>query len=429
MLKAIDSFQFFDRFFRRTFKSSTILGQLGESVLGLSSTIDNEWRIRLKSMNIPNSVKNDNFLMHCLEILKSGGRISLSDGLKLYNTPNLPALCSLANLIKQSRFDDGIFFNENLHVNTTNICVLACRFCAFRKGPRHSDAYELSVDEVIHRIKPFAESIDEVHSVGGLHPQWTVNHYMELYSKIKDFYPHIHVKSLTAVEIKHIANRSGISVLETLKLLKKSGLNSIPGGGAEILVDTVRDRICRGKENSSEYLEIHGLAHSLNIPSNCTMLFGTIETVEDRLIHLDKLRIQQDKTSGFQCFVPYPFLPDKTRLPEAQLATTSEIIRVIAVSRIMLDNIPHIKAYRMNIGDYVASLCINSGADDIDGTVGNEEIMHEAGSKTRLDYDKEQLSKLIISTGQKPIKRNSIYTNFEVYEPVTKKSIVMPVNN
>ena len=159
------------------------------------------------------------------------------------------------------------------------------------------------------------------------------------------------------------------------------------------------------------------------------MLFGTIETVEDRLIHLDKLRIQQDKTSGFQCFVPYPFLPDKTRLPEAQLATTSEIIRVIAVSRIMLDNIPHIKAYRMNIGDYVASLCINSGADDIDGTVGNEEIMHEAGSKTRFDYDKEQLSKLIISTGQKPIKRNSIYTNFEIYEPISKKSIVMPVNN
>jgi len=389
----------------------------------------NDWRARLRLMPIPFSIQKDELMSRCLETIMSGDRISLSDGLLLYNSPNLPALCSLANLIKKSRFNDNIFFNDNLHVNTTNICVLACRFCAFRKGPRHSNAYELTVDEVIHRIQPFADSIDEVHSVGGLHPQWTIEHYIELYSKINNVYPHIHIKSLTAVEIKHIANRSGISVLKTLKLLKKSGLNSIPGGGAEILVDSVRDRICRGKEKSSEYLEIHGLAHTLNIPSNCTMLFGTIETVEERLIHLDKLRIQQDKTSGFQCFVPYPYLPDKTRLPEAQLATTSEIIRVIAVSRIMLDNIPHIKAYRMNIGDNVASLCINAGADDIDGTVGNEEIMHEAGSKTRLDYDKEQLAKLITSTGQVPIKRNSTYTEFEVYESISKKSIVMPINN
>jgi len=419
---------FFDIFFRRTLKSSSILGALGGSNLELSSAFEKEWRNRLRKMEIPISVKNDEFLLHCLEIIKSGGRINLSDGLKLYNTTNLPALCSLANLVKRSRFGDNVFFNENLHVNTTNVCVLACRFCAFRKGSRHSDAYELSVDEVIHRIQPFSDSIDEVHSVGGLHPQWTVDHYAELYSKIKDNFPHIHVKSLTAVEIKHIASRSGISVTETLKLLKKSGLNSIPGGGAEILVDSVRDRICRGKENSSEYLEIHGLAHSLGIPSNCTMLFGTVETVEERLIHLDKLRIQQDETSGFQCFVPYPFLPDKTRLPEAQLATTSEIIRIIAVSRLMLDNIPHIKAYRMNIGDFVASLCINSGADDIDGTVGNEEIMHEAGSKTRLDYDKNQLSKLIISSGQMPVKRNSVYTNFEEYEAVISKAMVMPIN-
>ena len=159
------------------------------------------------------------------------------------------------------------------------------------------------------------------------------------------------------------------------------------------------------------------------------MLFGTVETVEERLIHLDKLRLQQDASSGFQCFVPYPFLPDKTRLPEAQLATTSEIIRVIAISRIMLDNIPHVKAYRMNIGDYVASLSINSGADDIDGTVGNEEIMHEAGSKTRLDYDKHELSNLVTSSNLTPIKRNSIYTKFEEIIPKTTKSIKMPLIN
>ena len=394
----------------------------------LSSIENSGWRERLKLMEIPISIKNDKFLLYCLNKIISGERINLSEGLQLYNTQSLPALSALGNLIKKSRFSNNIFFNENLHVNTTNKCVLACRFCAFRKGPRHSDAYELSIEEFIHRIKPYSNTIDEIHSVGGLHPQWTVDYYSELYAKIKEVFPHIHVKSLTAVEIKHISSRSGISVLETLKILKNSGLNSIPGGGAEILVDSVRDRICRGKENSSEYLEIHGIAHSLGIPSNCTMLFGTVETVEERLIHLDKLRIQQDKSSGFQCFVPYPFLPDKTRLPEAQLATTCEIVRIVAVSRLMLDNIPHIKAYRMNIGDHVASLCINSGADDIDGTVGHEEIMHEAGSKTRLDYDKKQLSKIIISSGQKPVKRNSIYSKFEEYTEINNKSIKIPIS-
>lgn len=396
----------------------------------MSSIIENlDWRNRLGSLEIPVSVENDETLLSCLSLLKSGGRISLSDGLKLYNHPNLSALCALADLVKRSRFGKNIFFNDNLHVNTTNICVLACRFCAFRKGPRHSEAYDLTVDEVIHRIEPYAAAIDEVHSVGGLHPQWTIDHYSELYRKIKQIYPHIHIKSLTAVEIKHIASRSGISVFETLKILKNSGLNSIPGGGAEILVDSVRDRICRGKENSSEYLEIHGIAHSLDIFSNCTMLFGTIETVEERLIHLDKLRIQQDLTSGFQCFVPYPFLPDKTRLPEAQLATMSEIIRVIAISRLMLDNIPHIKAYRMNIGDYVTSLSINSGADDIDGTVGNEEIMHEAGSQTRLDYDRDELSKIVTESGLIPVKRNSVYSDFEIYESTPITAIKMPIMN
>ena len=414
---------------RRTFKSHQRFRKVG-AVRAVSSIIENlDWRNRLGSLEIPVSVENDETLLSCLSLLKSGGRISLSDGLKLYNHPNLSALCALADLVKRSRFGKNIFFNDNLHVNTTNICVLACRFCAFRKGPRHSEAYDLTVDEVIHRIEPYAAAIDEVHSVGGLHPQWTIDHYSELYRKIKQIYPHIHIKSLTAVEIKHIASRSGISVFETLKILKNSGLNSIPGGGAEILVDSVRDRICRGKENSSEYLEIHGIAHSLDIFSNCTMLFGTIETVEERLIHLDKLRIQQDLTSGFQCFVPYPFLPDKTRLPEAQLATMSEIIRVIAISRLMLDNIPHIKAYRMNIGDYVTSLSINSGADDIDGTVGNEEIMHEAGSQTRLDYDRDELSKIVTESGLIPVKRNSVYSDFEIYESTPITAIKMPIMN
>ena len=179
-----------------------------------------------------------------------------------------------------------------------------------------------------------------------------------------------------------------------------------------ILVDSIRDRICMGKEKSSEYLEIHETAHQLGIPTNCTMLFGTIETIEDRMTHFDKLRTQQDSSRGFQCFVPYPFLEDNTRLPEAKLSSGEEVIRVIALSRIMLDNIPHIKAYRMNIGDHLASIAINSGADDIDGTVGHEEIMHVAGSNARVDYDGAKLARLIQSAGQEPVKRDSTSTHF-----------------
>ena len=373
---------------------------------------NSDWRKRLGNMHAPDCITSDAVLSSCLQTLCDGGRVSADAGLSLMRHDSLNAITSLASMIKRSRYGDHVFFNENLHVSPTNICVLACRFCAFRKGPRHSAAYALSSMDFLARIEPHSSRIDEVHSVGGLHPDWKVEHYIDLYSSIKDAYPHIHLKSLTAIEIIHISERSGLSVRETLKLLSKSGLDSIPGGGAEVLVDSVRDRICRGKESSWEYLEVHAIAHDLGIPTNCTMLFGTIETLEDRITHLEKLREQQDESGGFQCFVPYPFLPDRSRLPEAQLASSSEVIRMIAVSRIMLDNIPHIKAYRMNFGDHLASLCLTAGADDIDGTVGHEEIMHEAGSKTNIDTGTEELSHIIESVGSIAVKRNSIYSKF-----------------
>ena len=341
-------------------------------------------------------------------------------GADLHRNAKLPGLTALARMIKKSRFGDRVFFNENLHVNTTNICTLACRFCAFRKGSRHREAYSLSAEDFIARIEPYRDVIDEVHAVGGLHPDWTIDNYSEIYELTKRNFPDISIKSLTAVEVKHIASRSKLSISETLRILKESGLDSLPGGGAEILVDSIRDRICMGKEKSSEYLEIHEIAHELGIPTNCTMLFGTIESIEDRMTHLDKLRSQQDSSGGFQCFVPYPFLEDNTRLPEASLASGEEVIRVIALSRIMLDNIPHIKAYRMNIGDHLATIAINSGADDIDGTVGHEEIMHVAGSTTSVEYDSTKLAQLIDSAGQEPVKRDSTYAKFE---PISCESI------
>ena len=388
-----------------------------------------DWRGILQSMEIPTSVSTNPVLLEALNSLIHDGRISREQALQVYGQPDINAIFSLANLVKRSRFDNQIFFNQNLHINTTNICVLACRFCAFRKGPRHSDAYEVSVEEYLHRIEPLSDKIDEVHSVGGLHPTWTIEHYQKLYGSTKEIYPHIHIKSLTAVEIKHLAKRSNISVKETLSRLQTAGLDSIPGGGAEILVDRIRDRICRGKETSKEYLDIHREAHKLGIPTNCTMLFGTIESIEDRITHLELLRELQDETNGFQCFVPYPFLPDFTRLPEAQLATSNEILRTIAISRLMLDNIPHIKAYRMNIGDSVAQMALVSGADDIDGTVGHEEIMHAAGSTTPLDSQVNDLVQLIEDTNQLSVRRNSIYSKFEIVHSRKDENNALPVLN
>lgn len=386
-----------------------------------------DWRERLSNMEVPLSVYSNPLLSSCLDKLINVGRLSAEDGMELMGEPSLIGVASLANMVKHSRFSDKVFYNRNLHVNTTNICVLACRFCAFRKGPKHSDAYEMSSEQFIERISPLAADIDEVHSVGGLHPDWKVEHYADIFSSIKNKFPWIHIKSLTAIEIIHISNRSGISIQESLKKLMAAGLDSIPGGGAEILVDSVRDRICRGKESSDEYLQVHATAHKLGIPSNCTMLFGTIELTIDRIQHLIRLRQQQDESCGFQCFVPYPFLPDHSRLPEAQLATSSEVIRMIAVSRLMLDNIPHIKAYRMNLGDHLSSVCLNAGADDIDGTVGHEEIMHDAGSTTNINTPENLLIKLIVSSGSTPVRRNSTYDEFRGVQLHEDRNISLPL--
>ena len=344
--------------------------------------------------------------------LTNGIRLSVEDGVRLFEHPNLYEVGQLANMAKVSRYGDHVFFNSNVHINQTNICVLACKFCAFRRSKKQSDAYDLSVDAYLEEMAKYENLVDEVHSVGGLHPDWDVEHYETLIRAAKQHFPDIAIKALTAVEIKHLSQQSDISFKETLQRLKSAGLDSLPGGGAEILNDDVRQVICNGKESSDEYLEIHRLAHSLGIPSNCTMLFGTIESVHDRVVHMDKLRKLADEYNLLQCFVPYPFLPDSTRLPEAQLATSNEVLRTIAVSRLMLDSIPHIKAYRMNIGDEVAELALNFGADDIDGTVRQESIMHLAGADSSLNYDIYQMAKLVEDAGFIPIKRNTTYTTF-----------------
>ena len=376
---------------------------------------DPEWRATLK-----NSLRDEqwsNSLQIVVDKIINDETLTHEDGLRLFSEPNLFDLGRLAHLHKEAMYGQKAYFNSNVHINQTNICVLACRFCAFRRGPKANDAYALTIDNYLDELSKFSPYVNEVHSVGGLHPEWTVKHYSELFQTVRKEYPHVSIKALTAVEIKHLAEISKLSIQETLEQLKSAGLTSLPGGGAEILNDDVRAIICNGKESSQEYLDIHQTAHEIGLPSNCTMLFGTIETTAQRVEHILKLRDLGAKTNGFQCFVPYPFLPDSTRLPMAQLSTGQEILRVIAVSRILLDSIPHIKAYRMNIGDELAELALQFGADDIDGTVQQESIMHLAGSTTPLTYDLQQLSKLVRDAGSIPVKRNTTYTEFEEYVP------------
>ena len=350
-----------------------------------------------------------------IDKLSNGENLSEDDGLHLHNQTSLNELGSLANEIKIAMFGPNVFFNSNVHINQTNICVLACKFCAFRRGPKAKDAYEYTIESFIEELSLYGELVNEVHTVGGLHPEWTIEYYERLFSTVRQTFPHISIKSLSAVEIKHLAQQSNLDIKTILTRLRNSGLTSLPGGGAEILDDDVRSIICNGKESSQEYLDIHRQAHELGIPTNCTMLFGTVETPLQRIQHLIKLRTLQDDTHGFQCFVPYPFLKDNTRLPEAQLATGQEILKIISISRIMLTNIPHIKAYRMNIGDHLAELALQFGADDIDGIVQKESIMHSAGSKAQLDLDNNMLAKLIENSGSRPVLRNTTYNRAKFY--------------
>ncbi|MDP6869710.1 MAG: CofH family radical SAM protein [Candidatus Poseidoniaceae archaeon] len=377
-----------------------------------------DWRKHLLQMIDDEDINSD--FRPIVNKIVSGTSLSLEDGIYLYNHSDLETIGKLANLVKKARFDDRAFFNLNVHINQTNICTLACKFCAFRRGRNSKDAYALSIDEYLLEVSQYAQFVDEVHSVGGLHPDWDINHYESLFSKAKSSHPNIHYKALTAVEIKHIAGISGISIEETLERLQNAGLGSLPGGGAEILDDNVRKIICNGKESSEEYLEIHSIAHSLGIPTNCTMLFGTIENTKQKITHMIKLRKTQENTGGFQCFVPYPYLPDNSRLTQAKLATGVEILRTIAVSRLMLDNIPHVKAYRMNLGDFVSELALQYGADDIDGTVHKESIMHLAGSDAPLDHDYNNIARIVNDAGCRAVKRNSTYTAFEEIIPIKK---------
>jgi len=337
-------------------------------------------------------------------------RLSLEDGLQLYQCRDILALGALANIVRNRKNGDNTYFIYNQHLNYSNICTNLCKFCAFGKEKESDLAYEMSVDEVKAKVRErLEEPITEIHMVGGIHPELPFDYYLQILEAIKEIRPGVHIQAFTCVEIAHLAEIAGKPVDETLEILKNAGLGSIPGGGAEVFSPRIRRLTCEKKLAGSDWLEISKSAHRHGLHSNATMLYGHIETLEERLLHLDALRKAQDETGGFLAFIPLAFHPKNTEM--ADLAQTSGIddLKNIAVARLMLDNFPHIKAYWVMIGPKMAQIALSFGADDMDGTVKEEIITHMAGAESGRNIGSATLVRLIREAGRKPIERDTLY--------------------
>ena len=356
---------------------------------------------------------SDNRLEPIHDKVLSEERLSFDDGKILYESPDLIGVGYLANIVRERKNGNTAYFNINQHIDYTNVCILhaRCHFCAFaRKDIETEGAWELSVDDFLAKaMHSIEQGCTEIHSVGGHHPNLPFDYYLRLLRTLKEQMPQVHLKFFTASEIHHLARISKLSIKDTLEALHEAGLDSMPGGGAEIFAPETRDKICRGKISAEVWLDIHCQAHELGIPSNATMLYGHIETTEDRVDHLIRLRETQDKSGGFITFIPLAFHPDNTRL--GHLPSTSGItdLRNIAVSRLMLDNFPHIRAYWIMVGLKMAQIGLNFGADDIHGTVTEEKITHMAGAKTPQVITADEIKRLICEAGRVPVERDTLY--------------------
>lgn len=341
-------------------------------------------------------------------------RLSFQDGLKLFHSADITAIGALADYARRKRHGNATTYVVNRQINYSNICKNHCKFCAFRRNDINDNgAYELSHEEIIAKITAACQtrSLDELHIVGGCHPTLTLQWFEELLSTIHFLYPDLPIKAFTPVEIEHFASMENCSTREVLQRLKACGLTMMPGGGAEIFDETLRKQICPEKASADKWLKIGGEAHELGIKTNCTMLFGHLETYEQRLDHLLRLRAQQDKSGGYTCFIPLPFLKkgNSLQLPPRRQGPVEGIdrLKTIAISRLMLDNIPHIKAYWVMLGVKLAQTALHFGADDLDGTIIEERIGHMAGATTSQELTLEELEHMIRMSGFIPVRRNA----------------------
>jgi aminodeoxyfutalosine synthase len=356
------------------------------------------------------------------EKVERGQRLSYEDGVALYRTSDILSVGYMANLVRERLHGSVTYFNVNRHINPTDVCVASCRLCAFGKRAKDPKAYTMSLEEVWYRAgEGWSEAVTEFHIVGGLHPELTLDWYCEMLRGLKTRFPQVHLKAFTMVEVAYLAQRGKVSVREVLERLRDAGMDSLPGGGAEIFCDRVRRIICDHKITGEQWIETARIAHSLGLHSNCTMLYGHIENAEDRADHLVKLRALQDETGGFVTFIPLAFHPDNTPLQHIPKTTGFTDIKNIAVARLMLDNIAHIKAYWVMMTPRIAQIALRFGADDLDGTVVEEKIYHDAGATTSQSLRRGELLQLIRKAGREPVERDTLY------RPVTRTETAFTV--
>jgi len=350
----------------------------------------------------------------------SGGRLTRKEAVRLFESDDIFGLGRLAAEVSRRKNGKKAFFIVNRHINPTNICVNRCKFCAFSRSKGEAGAYELTLEEMLARLesgmKPKRTKGDgsaptgfsEVHIVGGLHPDWPFDFYLTLIATIRKRYPKLNIKAFTAVEIDYFSRISGLSIKEVLTQLYDAGLQIMPGGGAEIFAEGVRNQVCPEKIPGARWLEIMKIAHAVGVKTNATMLYGHVETYEDRVDHLFKLRDLQDKTGGFQAFIPLAYHPKNTEIG-GHYSSGIDDLKTIAVSRLVLDNFDHIKAYWIMLGEKVSQVALLFGADDIDGTIVEEKITHSAGGLTEGVMTRDDLITLIRKAGKTPVERNGLY--------------------
>jgi len=343
--------------------------------------------------------------------IEAGTRVSESDALELYRSTELNALGMMATVVRERKNGNFASYIHNRYINYSNICVLSCQFCAFAAKKRDAHAFEHAATEIVQAVADALPlGITEVHMVGGLHPTLKKEWYLGLLQALRALDPHLHIKAFTAIEVRHLAQRIFKMPIEnTLELLRENGLGSITGGGAEIFDAAVRDQICRGKETAEEWLDVHRLWHRMGGRSTCTMLYGHIETLEQRVDHLRQLRQLQDETGGFSGFVPFAFEPQTTVLAHIKRASAVEQLRNLAVSRIYLDNIDHMTAYWVSLGLPLAQVSLSYGVDDLHGTIMEEKIFHMAGATTPQQQTIATLEHAIREAGRIPVQRDSYY--------------------
>ena len=350
------------------------------------------------------------------EKVEAGRRLSFEDGLFLYESADLFTLGELANIVRERKNGNFTYYNVNTHLNPTNVCVYRCTFCAFRSDLRGEKGYVMSDEQILERAaEAEGRGATELHIVGGLHHQLPYEWYLNVIRIIHESHPRLHLKAYTAVEWDWFARLTGRPTRDLLAEFQAAGLGSLPGGGAEIFHPDVRDKICEHKADAAEWLRVHREAHQLGLRTNATMLYGHIEEPRHRIDHLCRLRELQDETGGFQTFIPLAFHPDNTRLAHLPKASGLLDLKTMAVSRLMLDNFPHVKAYWVMLGIQTAQVALGFGADDLDGTVVHEKIYHDAGSDSPQELSVAEIRRLIEEAGRVPVERDTLYN--EVVRP------------